>query len=178
MSEILRHSSARTERRYPGHPKSCSEQPHTARQHPIERRIYYPFHPRCCETVLISRQFAYRGVDLVVIAQPDGSVACIPAWMTHESAARPQICAEPQFSLDILRSLRSEIDALLSFLPSDAKVEKARDDAKTRKSPTGPVRTGRAARSTYAGTEDPTGCADRSSASRNRSGSGGRGGRR
>ena len=108
-----------------GSSRSCSKQPHTARQHPIERRIYYPFHPRCGETVLISRQFTYRGVDLVVIPQPDGSVACIPAWMTDELAARRQICAEPQFSLDILRSLRSEIDALLSFLPSDAKVEKA-----------------------------------------------------
>jgi len=70
-----------------------------ARQHPIERRIYYPFHPQCGETVLISRQFAYRGVDLVVIPQPDGSVACIPAWMTHESAARCQVCAGPQFPL-------------------------------------------------------------------------------
>ena len=95
--------------------------------------------------MLISRQFAYRGVDLVVIPQPDGSVACIPTWMTHKSAARRQVCAEPQFSLDIFRSLRSEIDALLSFLQPDTKVEKAHDDAKTRKSPTGPVRAGRAA---------------------------------
>src|SRR4051794_23598300 len=29
-------------------------------QHPIEGRIYYPFHPRCGETVLIARQYAYR----------------------------------------------------------------------------------------------------------------------
>src|SRR6266478_3121779 len=65
---------------------SCpSKQRHTTRQHPIEGRIYYPFHPRCGETVLIARQYAYRGAELVVIPQPDGSVACIPAWMTHES---------------------------------------------------------------------------------------------
>ena len=32
--------------------------------------------------MLILRQFGYRGTDLVVIPQPDGSVACIPAWMT------------------------------------------------------------------------------------------------
>jgi hypothetical protein len=36
-------------------------------------RLSYPFHPRCGETVLILRQFAYRGTDLVVIPQPDGS---------------------------------------------------------------------------------------------------------
>ena len=46
----------------------------------------YPFHPRYGEIVLVQRRFAYRGVDLVVIPQPDGSVACIPEWMTHESA--------------------------------------------------------------------------------------------
>jgi hypothetical protein len=30
--------------------------------------------------VPVFRRFAYRGVDLVVIPQPDGSVACIPEW--------------------------------------------------------------------------------------------------
>ena len=67
---------------------SCSKQRHTAHEHPVEERIYYPFHPRCGETVLIKRQLEYRGVELVVILQPDGSIACIPAWMTHESAAQ------------------------------------------------------------------------------------------
>jgi len=69
--------------------------------------------------VLIVRHYAYRGAELVVIPQPDGSVACIPAWMTYESAAHYQLGAEPRFSLDILRSLRAEIDALLGFLQSD-----------------------------------------------------------
>jgi hypothetical protein len=55
-----------------------SKQRHTARRHPIEGRIYYPFYPRCGEPVLIARQYAYRGAELVVIPQPDGSVACIP----------------------------------------------------------------------------------------------------
>jgi hypothetical protein len=35
--------------------------------------------------------------------------------MTHESAAHHQLRAEPRLSLDILRSLRAEIDALLAF---------------------------------------------------------------
>src|SRR5271165_7407926 len=75
--------------------KYCSKQRHTTRQHAIEGRIYYPFHPRCGETVLILRQYAYRGAELVVIPQPDGSVACIPAWMTQESAARHKVSIEP-----------------------------------------------------------------------------------
>jgi hypothetical protein len=35
-----------------------SKQAHTTHQHPIEGRIYYPFHPQCGETVLIARQYA------------------------------------------------------------------------------------------------------------------------
>src|SRR5215471_19002753 len=119
---------------------------HTARQHPTEGRIYYPFHPRCGESVLILRQYAYRGAELVVIPQPDGSVACLPAWMTHESAARHQLGAEPRLSLDILRSLRAEIDALLSFLQSDPGMEHANNEAQERKRSAGPVRTEQAGR--------------------------------
>src|SRR6516164_5072489 len=94
--------------------RCCSKQRHTARQHPIEGRIYYPFHPRCGENVLIARQYAYRGLEVVVIPQPDGSVACIPAWMTHESASHHQLRTEPRLSLDVLRSVRAEIGALLA----------------------------------------------------------------
>jgi hypothetical protein len=45
--------------------------------------------------VLIIKQYAYRGTNLVTIPQPDGSVACIPAWMTHESAAQHEVCVDP-----------------------------------------------------------------------------------
>jgi hypothetical protein len=67
----------------------------TARQQPMEMRIMYPFHPRCGETVLVQRRFAYRGIDLVVIPQPDGSIACISEWMTNEQAARFKLSIEP-----------------------------------------------------------------------------------
>src|SRR5215469_18878264 len=62
----------------------CSERRHTAHEHLVEGRIYYRFHPRFGETVLIRRQLEYRGVELVVVLQPDGSHACTPAWMTRE----------------------------------------------------------------------------------------------
>src|SRR4029077_5245223 len=123
-----------------GSSRFCSKQRHTARQHPIEGRIYYPFHPRCGEIVLMVRQYAYRGAELVVIPQPDGSVACMPAWMTNESAAHHQLRAEPRLSLDILRSLRAEIDALLSFLHSDSGMENANNEAQERKHSAGLVR--------------------------------------
>jgi len=37
------------------------------------------------------RQYAYRGTNLVVIPQPDGSVACIPTWQTDFRADLPKI---------------------------------------------------------------------------------------
>jgi hypothetical protein len=100
----------------------------------------YPFHPRYGETVFVQRRFAYRGIDLVVIQQPDGSVACIPEWMTHERAARFKLSAEPQFSLENLRSLRAEIDALLGFLQSDSRMEEDENDTPIRNSATASVR--------------------------------------
>ena len=66
-----------------------------AHEHLVEGRIYYRFHPRCGETVLIKRQLEYRGVELVVILQPDSSLACIPAWMTHEAAAQYTLSESP-----------------------------------------------------------------------------------
>src|SRR5436190_1460979 len=161
-----------------GSSKFCSKQRHTARRHPIEGRIYYPFHPRCGEPVLIARQYAYRGAELVVVPQPDGSVACIPAWMTHESAAQHQLRAEPRLSLDILRSLRTEIDALLGFLQSDSGMENANNEAQERTHSAGPVRAGRASRIAGPLTEGTAGNVGRSPAARDRGGAGKRGGRR
>jgi hypothetical protein len=149
----------------------CSKQRQTARQQPVEARITYPFHPRCGEIVLIQRRYAYRGIDLVVIPQPDGSVACLPAWMTHEAAAHFKLSAEPFFPLEILRSLRTEIDALLAFLSSDSTMEKDAHDAQNRKvrnSSTRIVRSGGATRRAQAGAESSTDNAGRSPAHRDR----------
>ena len=71
--------------------------------------------------MLIRRRLEYRGLELVVILQPDNSFACIPAWMTHQAAAHYTLKGTPCFSVDILRSLRAETDALLGFLRSKIK---------------------------------------------------------
>ena len=114
----------------------CSERRHTAHEHLVEGRIYYRFHPRCGETVLIKRQLEHRGVVLVVILQPDSSLACIPLWMTHEAAAQYTLSEKPHFSVDILRSLRAEINALLGFLSPKSKAEEADNVAPIQRSPT------------------------------------------
>jgi hypothetical protein len=44
--------------------------------------------------------------------------------MMDASAAHYKLCKEPRFSIDILRSLRAKVDALLGFLQSDSEMEK------------------------------------------------------
>jgi hypothetical protein len=64
--------------------------------------------------------------------------------MTHEAASQFEISEEPSFSLDILRSLCTEVDALLGFLLSESKTEEAENDAPIRKPPAETVRGERA----------------------------------
>src|SRR5215470_18764676 len=99
-------------------------------------------------------------------------------WMTHESAAHHQLRAEPRLSLDLLRSVRSEISALLGFLQSDSRMEKATNEAQKRKHPAGPVRAGGAAHFAVPIREATTGNILRSPAARDRGGAGGQRGRR
>ncbi|TWI22297.1 hypothetical protein IQ26_06665 [Mesorhizobium tianshanense] len=154
----------------PASSRCCSKQRQTARQQPEEGRIYYPFHPRCGEAALILRRYAYRGTEFVVIPQPDGSLACIPAWMMREAATHFKLSAEPWFSLRALQSLRAEIDALLGFLQSDSTTEKGQNEAPIRKSPTKPVRSGRAKRFADTRPGDRVGVAGGDPAARDRDG--------
>jgi hypothetical protein len=72
--------------------------------------------------------------------QPDSSFACIPEWMTYESAAQYALSETPRFSVDTLRSLRAEIDAVLGFLQPESKAEEAGNVMPIQRSPTKPVR--------------------------------------
>src|SRR6202049_2535914 len=155
--------------------RSCSDTRHTAREQPVEVRITYRFHPRRGETVLITRRLNRSGVEFVVIRQPDSSLACLPAWMTHEAASQFEISEEPSFSLDILRSLRTEVDALLGFLRSESKPEEAENDAPIRKPPAEPVRGGRATHRLGGRPKGRSGSVGGSPAARDRNSAGKRG---
>jgi len=149
-----------------------SERRHTAHEQPAEARITYRFHPRFGEVVQIRRRLESGGVEFVVVLQPDGSFASLPAWMTEPAASRFEIGDEPHFPLHILRSMRAEVDALLGFLLSESKTEIAHNGAQIRTSPTKPVRGEDAAREAVPGSQgrarEPRG----SSAPRDRSDAG------
>jgi hypothetical protein len=83
----------------------------------------------------------------VVVHQLDGTFACLPVWMTDEAASRFEIGDEPRFPLDVLRSLRNEVDALLGFLVSESQTERAENDAHSkRKEDLNQLRCGRVSR--------------------------------
>jgi hypothetical protein len=104
--------------------------------------------------VQIRRRLESGGIEFVVVLQPDGSFACLPAWMTEPAASRFTISVdEPNFPLDILRSMRAEVDALLGFLVSESGTETAHHGAQIRTSPTKPVRREDAAHESMLGSQ-------------------------
>ncbi len=92
--------------------------------------------------VQIRRRLETGGVEFVVVPQPDGSFASLPAWMTEPTASRFEVGDQPHFPLHILRAMRAEVDALVGFLLSESKTETADNGTQIRTSPTKPVRRG------------------------------------
>ena len=159
---------------------SCSVTRHTAREHTTEAKVHYPYHPQFGEAVIIRRRLVTHNVEMAVILQPDGSLACLPAWMLAESAAQHGICRSPTISIAFLQSLRIEINALLASLPSGSEMGDERHAAKfqnTRKQATWAVRANPARNRGDTGPATTADDADRSPAERDRLGARNRGGR-
>ena len=153
---------------------------HTAREHTTEAKVHYPYHPQFGEAVIIRRRLVTHNVEMAVILQPDGSLACLPAWMLAESAAQHGICRSPTISIAFLQSLRIEIDALLASLPSGSEMGDERHAAKfqnTRKQATWAVRANPARNRGDTGPAATADDAGRSPAERDRLGARNRGGR-
>lgn len=157
--------------------KRCSERRHTAHEQQAEARITYRFHPRFGETVGVRRRLKRGSTAFVVVHQLDGTFACLPVWMTDEAASRFEIGDAPCFPLDILRSLRSEVDTLLGFLASESKAERPENDAPIRESPAKPVRGRATVRRTAGSSKERAREGHRGAAARDRGGAG-KGGKR
>src|SRR5258705_13928208 len=99
---------------------SCfwSEQRHTNHEQPVEGRITYRFHPRCGETVLITRRLESGGGEFAGLREPAGSLACFPAWMMQAGGPPFWSRGFPFFSLYVLRAPRGEGAVVFGFLPS------------------------------------------------------------
>src|SRR6202049_409412 len=154
-----------------------SDTRHTAREQQAEARITYRFHPRFGETVGVRRRLERGGAAFLVVHQLDGTFAGLPAWMTDEATSRFEISVEPHFPLDVLCSLRNEVDALLGLLASESKTERPDNDAPIRESPAKPVRGRATVRRTACSSKERARDGHRGAAARDRGGAG-KGGKR
>src|SRR5207248_6410968 len=93
-----------------------SGQRHAARYQGQEAAIYYPFHPGFGSRVAVVRRHPFRGVTMLVVEQPDGTMALLPEWMTTPAAAAVEIRDAPRFLLSELLALRQLANAGLSLL--------------------------------------------------------------
>src|ERR1700752_3393551 len=157
--------------------RRSSERRHTAREQQAEARITYRFPPRFGEIVRVRRRLERGGAAFLVVHQLDGTFACLPAWMTDEAAARFEIGVEPRFPLDVLCSLRNEVDALLGFLATESKTERPENDVPIRESPAKPVRDRATVRRTACSSKERARDGHRGADARDRGGAG-KGGKR
>src|SRR5713226_3491401 len=123
------------------------------------------------------RRLERGGAAFLVVHQLDGTFACLPAWMTDEATSRFEISVEPHFPLDVLCSLRNEVDALLGLLASESKTERPENDAPIRESPAKPVRGRATVRRTACNSKERAHDGHRGAAARDRGGAG-KGGKR
>src|SRR5439155_22254037 len=143
-----------------------SKQRHTAGYQDAEGRIFYPFHPRHGEMVVITGRNRQGNVDVLIIRQPDGTLAHIPAWMMHEEASLHHIGEVARLPLDRLREVRLAIDGLLNFLSADSDLEGGRDEAGDSEAAVGSVRVREYATATTFGSSGDSAASSPDSAAR------------
>ena len=73
--------------------------------------IRYSFHPRCGTTVEVRGRRRQGDEVVLIIRQPDGTLAQLPVWMTEDRAAAMAVTGSPRLPLACLRELRLELDA-------------------------------------------------------------------
>ncbi len=132
-----------------------SNQGHTAQYHDVDGRIFYRYHPRHGQSVVILKRQRFAGTEVFVVRQPDGTLTHVPCWMMQEAAAHHVLGSEPLLALANLRDLRIEIDALLVFLQSDSNSEKGQEDARRDPSAKRSVRGGGTADVSIANSKEP-----------------------
>ncbi len=82
------------------------------------KTTYYPFHPRRGCRVAVVRCHRFRGVTMLVVEQPDGTMALIPGWTTILAAVVIELRETSRFPPSELRMLRQIVEAG-STLPSE-----------------------------------------------------------
>src|SRR3954452_10149245 len=64
--------------------------------------------------VRVEHRKRFAGEDHLVVVQPDGTLALIPAWMSEDIARSATLTARPRLAVERLVELRSRIDVLIA----------------------------------------------------------------
>ena len=84
--------------------------------------------------VQVEHRKRFAGEDHLVVVQPDGTLALIPAWMSEETARSTAITGTPCLSIDRLVELRVRLDALLASSDGESAPHEGGDHATTTES--------------------------------------------
>ena len=72
----------------------------------------------------VSGRNSFRGVGMLVVRQPDGTLAHLPEWMSQPEAALLSITDEmPRLSVLVLAGLRATLDAVLASATTARRME-------------------------------------------------------
>jgi hypothetical protein len=90
--------------------------------------------------VQVEHRKRFAGEEHLVVVQPDGTLALIPAWMSEETARSTAITGSPCLSVDRLVELRVRQDALLASSDGESTPHEGGDHAITTELAARPVR--------------------------------------
>lgn len=121
---------------------SRSRQRHNAGCPAFEVLILYPFHPRAGQMVQVEHRKRFAGEDHLVVVQPTGTLALIPAWMSEDIARSATLTASPRLAVERLVELRARIDVLIASQGGAWPPREGGDHATKTPLATGPVRGG------------------------------------
>jgi hypothetical protein len=91
-----------------------TRQRHNAGCPAFEVLILCPFHPRAGQMVRVEHGKRFAGEDHLVVVQPDGTLALIPAWMSEDIASSASLTASPRLAVGRFVEQRARIDALIA----------------------------------------------------------------
>src|SRR4051812_5592147 len=94
-----------------------SKQRHTAGYQAFEATIHYRFHPLAGQAVVVTGRNTHRGTAMLVVRQPDATLALLPEWMVRPEAADLEVRDTPRLPAVTLLLLRTVVDTVLTFPP-------------------------------------------------------------
>ena len=94
-----------------------SKQRHTAGYQAFEATIHYRFHPLAGQAVVVTGRNTHRGTAMLVVRQPDATLALLPEWMVRPEAADLEVRDTPRLPALTLLLLRTVVDTVLTFPP-------------------------------------------------------------